>query len=62
MFKEDFDQERRDREESRTQIEHLDTKFRETNIELATTKKKVHTFLIHVVLTHKMPQCFDSVV
>jgi len=41
VFKEDFDQERRDREASRTAIEHLDTKFRETNIELSATKKKV---------------------
>ena len=45
VFKEDFDQERRDREASRVSMEHLDTKLRETNIELASTKKKVwHTF------------------
>ena len=41
MFKEDFEQERRDREASRESMEHLDTKLREVNIELATTKKKV---------------------
>ena len=41
MFKDDFDQERRDREASRMTIEHLDTKLRETNVELSTTKKKV---------------------
>lgn len=41
VFKEDFDQERRDREASRTTIECLDTKLRETNVELTTTKKKL---------------------
>ena len=41
VFKEDFEQERRDREASRASMEHLDSKFREVNIELATTKKKV---------------------
>jgi len=41
VFKEDFDQERRDREASRTTIEHLDAKLREASIELAATKKKV---------------------
>lgn len=41
VFQEDFEQERRDREASRATMEHLDTKFRETNLELTTTKKKL---------------------
>jgi len=41
VFKEDFDQERHDREASRATMEHLDTKLRDTSLELATTKKKV---------------------
>jgi len=41
VFKEDFDQERRDREASRVTIEHLDTKLREANTELSVSKKKV---------------------
>ena len=41
VFKDDFDQERRDREASRATMEHLDAKFREASIELSATKKKV---------------------
>lgn len=41
VFKEDFDQERRDREASRATMEHLDTRYRETSVELSATKKKL---------------------
>jgi len=41
VFKDDFDQERRDREASRATMEHLDAKFREASVELSANKKKV---------------------
>jgi len=59
VFKEDFEQERRDREASRASMEHLDTKFREVNIELATTKKKVwHP----IMFNSQLPSCIHCFV
>ena len=58
VFQEDFEQERRDREASRATMEHLDTKFRETNLELTTTKKKVCH--LHWLLFLLPVRCWDN--
>jgi len=60
VFKEDFDQERRDREASRTATECLENKLRESDIELGATKQKVETISLSVPMP-LTANCCDAV-